>query len=1082
MKSPKDMKVIQIEITNACPNRCANCTRFCGHHQKPFFMDFETFKKAVDSMKGFPGIVGIMGGEPTLHPEFDKFVRYFKNNFGQDEPPNRIYKGPDSGFVDYICKNKFNIDNNNQRGLWSSMGHRYYKFFELIQDTFGYQALNDHSFPSMHETLMVTRKELGIPDEEWYSLRDKCWIQSLWSASITPKGAFFCEVAAALDMLFNGPGGWPIESDWWKREPSEFGDQLRWCELCSAPLPMPKRDANKEIDDASPVWCEMLKKIQSPKYQKGKVSLFDPTRYDPKKYSIINESLPYLDDQSKRLVNGNGGLEPKKISIWFDFRNTEQKDFEELIQNNQFYAPIDAYLIRTDDQKAYLITQSIPESIIFNPELDSIGTLELAEKTSCSDFIIILDNYKLRGDPREVITQFVYNPGCFYYRTGKKWSFSLFSIRASSLITNPTIDQLQLFYPKEKQVFLDNVPDQSVRIYQVCHQPSTWLKNEVFHPIHAGKKLSHVNLGISGDDSGDNISLKNREYAEITALYWMWKNDKTSSYIGLCHYRRLLIFNPEIISKTRDDRINIPRLTNESIKEYGWMPGSVLKFVLQSDIVVTRPWCKPMMGTQREHYRIMHGSDSLERLVEGVRIHAPDYYPYLIKYLDGKCLLTGHMFVMKRELLDQYCNWLFPLLEKIYPNNDFSGNSVYNIREPAFACERLFHLYIEKLKNDKPNLTISEVPWVMIEDTNPVINSLPALKNEKKVIPIVTAFDSNFVSVYSVHVESLISVISNKYHYDLIVLMDNDITDENKNILNSQISVKSNISIRFFKMGSLLTNENLKIDPPFARSTFFRLKLATILPEYEKVLYLDPDTIVLADPAMIFEQDIGDYYCAAVRCLNTMEPRLAGFGPGKLYGNISFQEYFEKEVGISRENLDNYFNAGVMVFNLNKMRKNFIEDELIRLFYLKNYHIVDQDILNKVFQGNVFILPQKWNLVILYRGRELAQLPFKFDQDYKNALKNPAIIHYAAPYNKPWLNEQVPYGELFWMFARKSPFYEIILKRYINECNAPTTDKSFHKFAKTYLPVTTLVREFLRGNIQTNVQIIKTHIMKTISK
>ena len=52
MKSPQDMRIIQIDITNACFHRCSNCTRFCGHHKKPFFMDFETFKRAVDSFEG----------------------------------------------------------------------------------------------------------------------------------------------------------------------------------------------------------------------------------------------------------------------------------------------------------------------------------------------------------------------------------------------------------------------------------------------------------------------------------------------------------------------------------------------------------------------------------------------------------------------------------------------------------------------------------------------------------------------------------------------------------------------------------------------------------------------------------------------------------------------------------------------------------------------------------------------------------------------------------------------------------------------------------------------------------------------
>ena len=77
MKSPADM-IIQIEITNACMHKCSNCTRFCGHHKKPFFMDFKDFQKAVDSLKDFSGVVGVMGGEPTLHPRFKEIVKYIK--------------------------------------------------------------------------------------------------------------------------------------------------------------------------------------------------------------------------------------------------------------------------------------------------------------------------------------------------------------------------------------------------------------------------------------------------------------------------------------------------------------------------------------------------------------------------------------------------------------------------------------------------------------------------------------------------------------------------------------------------------------------------------------------------------------------------------------------------------------------------------------------------------------------------------------------------------------------------------------------------------------------------------------------
>ena len=220
MKSPKDMKIIQIDITNACQHRCSNCTRFCGHHEKPFFMDFETFKRAVDSMEGYVGIVGMIGGEPTLHPEFERFARYLDSKMPAQYKRKSHYMRQMQG--DLIkTLNKVEIESTFTycgefgekpsimygAGLFSAMGVGYKKHYETIQDVFTYQAVNDHTNPMYHEPILVSRKDLGIPDDEWVKLRDKCWVNQLWSAGITPKGAFFCEIAGTLDMLLDGPGG-----------------------------------------------------------------------------------------------------------------------------------------------------------------------------------------------------------------------------------------------------------------------------------------------------------------------------------------------------------------------------------------------------------------------------------------------------------------------------------------------------------------------------------------------------------------------------------------------------------------------------------------------------------------------------------------------------------------------------------------------------------------------------------------------------------------------------------------------------------------------------------------------------------
>jgi hypothetical protein len=179
MRSPADMEVIQIEITNACPHSCSNCTRFCGHHQKPFFMEWNTFLNAIESLKRYSGIIGMMGGEPLLHPDFEKMTRYLNSCHGMLNNL-KATRRPVKDFLTYTrAKHNANRVLNKCKGpgLWTSMPRHYYRYYELIQDSFIFQCLNDHHHPSFHQPLLVSRKDLEIPDKKWLQLRDACWIQ-----------------------------------------------------------------------------------------------------------------------------------------------------------------------------------------------------------------------------------------------------------------------------------------------------------------------------------------------------------------------------------------------------------------------------------------------------------------------------------------------------------------------------------------------------------------------------------------------------------------------------------------------------------------------------------------------------------------------------------------------------------------------------------------------------------------------------------------------------------------------------------------------------------------------------------------
>lgn len=243
------MAVIHIEVTNACNLQCATCTRFVGHHKKPFFMDLDAIAKAIDSLEGFPNEIGIMGGEPTLHPQFKEICQLVQKM----------------------------IPNRRQRALWTN-GFKWKEYESIIKKTFDPDKViyNDHTDKTtgQHQPLLLAAIDIVENKELMWRLIGNCWVQWRWAASITPKGGFFCEVAAAQDYLFGGPGGYSLKKGWWNKNPNEFMDQVkRYCPYCSAAIPLPPQGAHDSYDLVSKTIAAKLKEVGSPKFLRGKFRL-----------------------------------------------------------------------------------------------------------------------------------------------------------------------------------------------------------------------------------------------------------------------------------------------------------------------------------------------------------------------------------------------------------------------------------------------------------------------------------------------------------------------------------------------------------------------------------------------------------------------------------------------------------------------------------------------------------------------------------------------------------------------------------------------------------------------------------------
>ena len=512
MRSPKDMTIIEIDITNACIHMCSNCTRFCGHHKKNFFMSFEQFKEAVDSLKEYGGMVGIIGGEPTLHPEFEKFVEYLhKSRIGERVVP--VARAPIPSMKNFIANN-LECDADNKVVLCSSLNKTYYKHFETIMDTFQRQIVNDHDNKSKHQALLMPRKYLGISDEEWIKKRDCCWVQNQWSATITPKGAFFCEVAGSFDMLFDGPGGWKVEPNWWKRTPEEFKDQLHWCEMCSGCLDVPQRISNDERDDITPQMYERLKAIGSPKVAKNKIVIHDPKMYDKNSYHTFTGGNDYMESA------GN----------------------VRTIKKNPDYYPKDFLYINS--------IKSLPSVI---------------KKKQADDWIILSEN----ADDGELALQYfsnvVINPGCVYLTDN---NVAVFNVHAKSLRElsdklrldeNVSLGNIWSYYPMDKIV--------KVNLLEAIYEK---YKADCLEEIKIG-----ANIAVLGNDAWSRkLFLKLMEDGLYVVCGW-FDMDKIFYSIAPMDFETLKVVDHVIVAFASSEQCEIAEM---ALRKFGVPAEKILKF------------------------------------------------------------------------------------------------------------------------------------------------------------------------------------------------------------------------------------------------------------------------------------------------------------------------------------------------------------------------------------------------------------------------------------------------------------------------------------------------------------------------
>lgn len=232
-----------------------------------------------------------------------------------------------------------------------------------------------------------------------------------------------------------------------------------------------------------------------------------------------------------------------------------------------------------------------------------------------------------------------------------------------------------------------------VKIFIATHKEYNFPKKEGYIPIHCGSSSSNLNLPYLKDNKNDNISKKNSNYCELTALYYAWKNEKNIDVIGLCHYRRY--FYQSILFYTKQNIISIKK---------------VLQILNKYDIILPLENYIPDKKTVRDKYNINHHAKDLLKCEEIIKEKYPDYLQSFETIMNRNYCSHYNMFIMKKKDFDNYCNWLFNILFELEKQTDVSSYDNYNKRIYGFIAERLLNVWVLQNK-----LKIKRLPVYNIE-------------------------------------------------------------------------------------------------------------------------------------------------------------------------------------------------------------------------------------------------------------------------------------------------------------------------------------------------------------------------------
>lgn len=238
----------------------------------------------------------------------------------------------------------------------------------------------------------------------------------------------------------------------------------------------------------------------------------------------------------------------------------------------------------------------------------------------------------------------------------------------------------------------------NIKIVVATHKQYKMPQDKMYVPVHVGRILNDNQQGTAmlsyvGDDTGDNISGKNKNYCELTGLYWGWKNID-AEYLGIVHYRRYFKGSGgekwnSILTKSQAENL---------LKEFTVILPKKRHYFIESTY---------------DQYVHAHNKQDLDKTFDIIAKFYPQYLPAWHKVMKSTAGHRFNMFIMRKDILDSYLEWLFDILFKLETVLDLSEYSENDRRVFGFVSERLLDVWM--ITN---NIPYTELPVIYMESQN----------------------------------------------------------------------------------------------------------------------------------------------------------------------------------------------------------------------------------------------------------------------------------------------------------------------------------------------------------------------------